>query len=224
MFCPNCGNPTLSRFPANRPVADFFCEGCGDEYELKSQAKSFGRKVADGAYKTKIERLASDNAPNLVLLQYDRQERQVRNLRVVPRFFFVPSMIERRKPLGPTARRAGWVGSNILLERIPESGRVPVIAEGLILERSTVLEAWKRLRFLEARRGDARGWLLAVMNSVEQIGKSDFSLSEVYAFENDFKAIFPQNNNVRPKIRQQLQVPRDAGRIEFLGKGRYRTC
>jgi type II restriction enzyme len=31
-----------------------------------------------------------------------------------------------------------------------------------------------------------------------------------------------RDNNVRPKIRQQLQVLRDRGWTEFVGRGRYR--
>lgn len=122
MFCPNCGFGALSSYPANKPVADFFCERCGDQYELKSHRRPFGRRVADGAYATKMERLTSDTSPSLILLQYDRDNRKVENLRVIPRYFFTPQTIEKRKPLAQSARRAGWVGSNILLDRIPASG------------------------------------------------------------------------------------------------------
>lgn len=222
MFCPNCGCSALMRYPANRPVADFYCGECGDQYELKSQSTAFGRKVADGAYATKIERLISDTSPNLILLQYDREQRRVENLKVVPRYFFVPQAIERRSPLKPTARRAGWVGSNILLDRIPEAGQISVIRSGLVRDRREVLEEWNRLRFIEERRGEARGWLVEVMRCVQEIGQPDFTLADVYGFERALSAIFPRNNNVRPKIRQQLQVLRDGGYLEFLGNGRYR--
>lgn len=222
MFCPNCGCATLMRYPANRPVADFYCGQCGDQYELKSQSTTFGRKVADGAYHTKIERLASDTSPNLILLQYSREERRVENLIVVPRYFFVPQAIERRPPLRPTARRAGWVGSNILLDRIPLSGQISVIPSGLVRDRREVIDEWNRLRFVEERRGDARGWLLEVMRCVQKIGRPDFTLADAYEFERELSEIFPRNNNVRPKIRQQLQVLRDGGYLEFLGNGRYR--
>jgi type II restriction enzyme len=222
MFCPSCGHDHLQRFRANRPVADFFCGRCGDEYELKSQSKAFGKRVADGAYEKKIERLQAENAPNLILLQYDRGRKRVENLRIVPNFFFVPQAIERRRPLGPDARRAGWVGSNILLDRIPASGQIGVIHSGNIRDKSVVMREWDRLRFVERRVGDARGWLLEVMNCVERIGLLDFTLADVYAFETELASIFPRNNNVRPKIRQQLQVLRDGGFLEFLGQGHYR--
>ena len=35
--------------------------------------------------------------------------------------------------------------------------------------------------------------------------------------------LYPANHNVRPKIRQQLQVLRDRGWLEFVGRGRYRV-
>jgi type II restriction enzyme len=183
---------------------------------------AFGRKVADGAYETKIERLRSDTSPNLILLQYSREHRRVENLTVVPRYFFVPQAIEKRPPLRPTARRAGWVGSNILLDRIPLSGQISVIRSGLVRDRREVIEEWNRLRFVQERRGGARGWLLEVMRSVQKIGQSEFTLADVYGFEPELSANFPRNNNVRPKIRQQLQVLRDGGYLEFLGNGRYR--
>ncbi|MFX8891431.1 DpnI domain-containing protein, partial [Acinetobacter baumannii] len=84
-------------------------------YELKSQKGKFGAKVSDGAYKTKCERLAASNNPNLLLMNYDRASLTVVNLFIVPKHFFVPDIIEQRKPLATTARRAGWIGSNILL-------------------------------------------------------------------------------------------------------------
>lgn len=220
MFCPNCGNPKLSRYGANRPVADFYCRDCGDQFELKSQARRFGRKLANGAYSTKMERLASDSSPNLLLLQYDRAARVVENLSVVPRCFFTPSVIECRKPLAATARRAGWVGSNILLEGIPASGRIDIIKDGGI-RGDLILEEWGRIRFLKERRGEARGWLVDVMSCIDRLGKRRFTLSEVYGAEDHLARIYPGNRNVRPKIRQQLQVLRDNGYLTFLGNGSY---
>lgn len=222
MFCPSCGGASLSPYPPNRPVADFSCARCDEQYELKSQSRAFGRKVADGAYASKMERLTSDTSPNLILLRYDRAKRRVEELRIVPKFFFAAHTIEKRPPLAPTARRAGWVGSNILLDRIPASGKVPVIERGLVRDRDEVLREWNSLRFVERRLGEARGWLLEVMRCVDRIGRTEFDLGDAYSFENELAALFPGNSNIRPKIRQQLQRLRDAGHIQFLGGGRYR--
>jgi len=59
-----------------------------------------------------------------MLLNYDLKQLVVTNLFVVPKHFFVREIIQERKPLAPTARRAGWIGCNILLGQIPESGKI----------------------------------------------------------------------------------------------------
>jgi predicted RNA-binding Zn-ribbon protein involved in translation (DUF1610 family) len=65
VYCPNCGNPKINRFPNNSPVADFYCVACQEEYELKSQKSVFGNKVLDGSFRTKCARLAASNNPSL---------------------------------------------------------------------------------------------------------------------------------------------------------------
>lgn len=67
MFCPYCGNKYISHFENNRPVADFFCPSCMEEYELKSKGGSISNKINDGAYNTMIERITSINNPNFFL-------------------------------------------------------------------------------------------------------------------------------------------------------------
>jgi type II restriction enzyme len=63
IFCPNCGK-NLTRFENNQPVADFYCESCAEEYELKSKNGALGKKVVDGAYFSMIERLQASHNPN----------------------------------------------------------------------------------------------------------------------------------------------------------------
>jgi hypothetical protein len=75
-YCPHCGNDKMAQFPNNSPLADFLCKSCNEEFELKSQKGKFGTSVADGAYKTKCERLAANNNPNLLLMNYDAFRRQ----------------------------------------------------------------------------------------------------------------------------------------------------
>jgi type II restriction enzyme len=221
-YCPHCGNPKMSRFPNNSPLADFLCPECKEEFELKSQKGKFGTKVADGAYKTKCERLAASNNPNLLLMNYDLKSLRVVNLFIVPKHFFVRDIIEQRKPLNPTARRAGWIGSNILLERIPESGKIHIVQNGVVRPKDLVLEEWHKTLFLRSESPDTRGWLLDVMKCVESLGKPEFTLDEVYSFERHLAELYPGNQNVRPKIRQQLQYLRDRGFIEFVSRGHYR--
>ena len=223
MYCPNCGASQLTQFPANSPLADFFCPSCLDQFEVKAKnGKSFGRSVADGAYDTKIERLKSKTNPNLLLLGYEKSAGRVRNVCIIPKHFFVPEIIQRRKPLAVTARRAGWVGSNILLSMVPDIGRIFVLRDGVPESRDEVLAKWRKTAFLQDTSAKARGWLIEVMKVVEAIGRPDFQLEDVYAYEKRLWSIYPGNNNIRPKIRQQLQVLRDKKYLDFVGKGHYR--
>jgi type II restriction enzyme len=221
-YCPHCGNAKMSQFPNNSPLADFLCGSCSEEFELKSQKGKFGAKVADGAYKTKCERLAASNNPNLLLMNYDLQSLSVVNLLIVPKHFFVREIIEERKPLAATARRAGWIGSNIILSRVPKSGKIHIVKDGIIRPKDIVLEEWQKTLFLRNESPETRGWLLDVMKCVESLGKRDFTLDEVYAFERHLGDLYPGNQNVRPKIRQQLQYVRDRGFVEFGSRGSYR--
>lgn len=224
MYCPACGTRPLIDYPNNQPVADFFCGNCQEQFELKAKkAKTFGRKFPDGAYGTMMERLASDNVPSLMMLRYDSSAKQVRDLAVIPKPFFTPDIIERRKPLAATARRAGWVGCNILIHKVPSAGRIDLVSNQVVRPIEQVVEAWGRTEFLRHKVGASKGWVLDVLTCVEALGPSEFALEEVYAFENTLSALYPENNNVKPKIRQQLQVLRDAGLVEFLGRGRYRS-
>ena len=222
VYCPNCASPNIAPFPNNSPVADFICTSCKDEYELKSQKSMFGTKVLDGSFRTKCERLAADNNPNLFLLNYDLKQLSVRNLFVVPKHFFVREIIEERKPLAPTARRAGWIGSHILLDRVPEAGKIFIVRDGRPEPQASVLEKWKQTLFLRDEGQEARGWLIEVMKCVEALGKQEFQLEDVYTFEDHLSQIYPGNQNVRPKIRQQLQFLRDRGYLTFLRRGYYR--
>jgi hypothetical protein len=145
-----------------------------------------------------------------------------RELFIVPKHFFVRDIIEERKPLAATARRAGWIGSNILLGKVPEAGKIHIVQNGVIRPKEAVLEEWQKTLFLRKESLEARGWLLDVLKCVESIGKREFTLDEVYAFERHLSGVYPGNQNVKPKIRQQLQFLRDQGLIEFVSRGCYR--
>lgn len=221
IFCAACG-AVVRRAPNNQRVLDFHCSGCSEEYELKSKQGAFARKVVDGAYETMIKRLQGCNNPNFFFLSYDRSNHEVVHFFVVPGHFFMPGIIERRKPLNSSARRADWVGCNILLDQIPQSGRIHYILNGRRVEEKTVLDAWQRTAFLKDTRLESRGWTVEIMRRVEQLAQDEFSLADVYRFEQELQQLYPGNNFVKDKIRQQLQILRDKNIIEFRGRGKYR--
>jgi type II restriction enzyme len=160
--------------------------------------------------------------PNLFLLHYLPHSWRAQNLILVPSFAFSTSALERRNPLGPRARRAGWVGCNILLGRIPLDARIPVVFGGVPSTAQKVRRQYARLRLLAGLSHEKRGWTLDVLNVVRQLGRREFSLSDVYASKDALANLHPRNLHVRDKIRQQLQLLRDMRIVEFLGRGRYR--
>ncbi len=220
IFCPICGNFHINSVANNSPVADFICENCGEIYELKSKNKKIGKKIVDGAYSTMIERIISANNPNLFVMQYS-DNLQVINLTLIPKFFFVPSIIEKRKPLSEKAHRAGWIGCNILYSEIPEQGKVEIINNQKIADRKTVIDKYAKLKKLQTDNIENRGWILDVLACVNTISKINFSLQDMYKFADELQAKHIDNHNIKAKIRQQLQVLRDKGVINFLGDGHY---
>lgn len=223
VFCPNCRNLDINKYPNNQPVADFYCSNCKEEYELKSKQNNIGIKIVDGAYHTMIERLKSDNNPNLFLLNYNLENLSVLNFFVIPKHFFVPEIIEKRKPLATTARRAGWIGCNILLQSIPEKGKIFFVKNNQIESKEKVLIEWKKTLFLrEEKEISTKGWLLDIMRCIDKLGKKEFILDDMYAFESDLSKLHPDNSHIKDKIRQQLQILRDKKYLDFVSRGCYR--
>jgi type II restriction enzyme len=169
-----------------------------------------------------IERLQSSSNPNFFLLNYDLENMSVRDFLVIPKHFFVPKIIERRKPLAPEARRAGWIGCNILLSGIPTTGKIFIVRNKKTEPREKILSNWKKTLFLrDEKELSAKGWLLDVMRCTEKIGKHQFTLDDMYAFENELGMLHPENKHIKDKIRQQLQVLRDQGYLKFISRGTY---
>jgi type II restriction enzyme len=176
----------------------------------------------DSAYSTMKRAILEDRTPNLYILHYDLLTWSVRTVILIPRFAFALSAIECRKALALTARRAGWVGCNILLDKIPTDARIPVIQEGRVLPNKNVRDAYSRLRPLQALSTEKRGWTLDVLQAVRSLNNGQFSLEDAYALAGALAKLHPKNFHVREKIRQQLQVLRDFGFVDFLGHGKYR--
>lgn len=65
-------------------------------------------------------------------------------------------------------------------------------------------------------------WKKDVFECLLELDKDVFSLEEVYSFERKLKRLHPNNQNIKPKIRQQLQFLRDIGLVEFVKPGLYK--
>lgn len=222
IYCPSCGNDVLEPFKNNSRVADFSCQGCQSEYELKSKNGTFSTRIVDGAYTSMIERINADNNPHFFFMNYSSQKLDVVNFLVIPKHYFVDDIIEKRKPLSITAKRAGWVGCNIVLQNIPNAGKIFLVKNGSIVDRKHVLDKWLKTAFIANQKQGNRGWTIEVLKVIEHMSTDIFTLSDIYKFESYFKSKFPRNSFIKDKLRQQLQILRDKGLIEFTGGGSYR--
>lgn len=221
MFCPCCGNINIIKLKNNQPAADFKCDNCGEVFELKSKKGKMGKKINDGAYSTMIKRINSITNPSLLVLNYSSNY-TVTDLILIPKFFITPQIIEKRNPLASTVQRAGWTGCNILYDNIPSQGRINIIKNGIIKCKNEILQNYALIKNLETNNINSRSWLFDVLNCVNQINSKEFFLKDIYAYADILKDKHTNNNNIEAKIRQQLQVLRDKGFIEFLDRGHYK--
>lgn len=222
VLCPACGGG-LHHYPNNRKVADFRCPACGLDFELKSGKGPMQPRVPDGAYNSMVERIRSSTAPAFLFLQYDASL-SVRNLFVTPPHFLTEQIIERREPLRDTARRAGWMGCNILTGHIPSGGRIFYVRNGEARPMEEVRAMYGSTAFLAGQSVRSRGWLVSVMACIEELPDRRFALADLYRFVPRLRAQFPRNLHIEEKIRQQLQVLRDSGYLVFEGRGIYRRA
>lgn len=220
-YCPCCGEIPLNEFENNRPVADFYCKKCSEEFELKSKNGKLSNTITDGAYSTMIQRINSNQNPNFFFLTYSKNW-SVDNFLIIPKQFFTTDIIIKRKPLSDTARRAGWVGCNIDISNIAEVGKVFLVKDAKLIDRDIVETSFKKTLFLREKSVESKGWILDLMTCVDMIKKDSFALEDVYKFENKLKLKYPNNNFIKDKIRQQLQILRDKGIIEFTTRGNYK--
>jgi type II restriction enzyme len=108
------------------------------------------------------------------------------------------------------------------MNQIPEEGRIFIVKNEIQQSPESVIFKVKKTNFISQYKLDARGWILDILNCVNKIDSREFTLEQVYQFEEQLTAKHPENNHVKDKIRQQLQVLRDKGIIEFRGRGHYR--
>lgn len=75
---------------------------------------------------------------------------------------------------------------------------------------------------IESIRANLTSWKKDVFECLLKLNNDVFSLEEVYSFEKKLTQLHPRNQNVKAKIRQQLQYLRDIGLVEFTKPGLYK--
>ena len=218
LYCALCDAGSLRRTRNNTEAADFVCGKCNCTYELKSSSRWTTDRIADAGYASMVRALTQNRAPNLLVLQYTRSW-TVNNLLLVPAFCITEQAIEKRPPLGPNARRAGWIGCNIRLTRIAPEGQIRIVRDGVAADLATIRREFDRIRPVSSLTSRARGWALEVLRCVHRLNRPEFTLDDIYAAEPYLSALYPRNRHIRPKIRQQLPSPsrHRARRISWCG-------
>jgi type II restriction enzyme len=203
-------------------ATDFLCPICDQSYELKAFRVQPKKSLVDGAYSALMGRILDGSVPTLMMLE--RTERwEIRSLTAIHHLFLTPEVIEKRTPLSETARRAGWIGCKIRLDRIASDAKISIIASGEPKDPGAVRSAFRTFENLKKVSPTKRGWTTLALGIVRSLRASSFTLKDLYNREDDFANVYPTNKNIRPKIRQQLQVLRDLGYLKFLGNGTYRV-
>ena len=222
-YCLACESDRILPTAANTQARDFECERCHHPYELKSSSKPFGRMIVDGAYASMIRRIETNSVSSFLLLRYS-QSSEVTDLVAVHRSLITREVIQERKPLATTARRAGWVGCNILLNIIPPEGRIPLIESGLHHPKQSSRAIFSATDLLSYQTRTNRSWSRTLLCLLHQLPPGTFTIEQAYSFEAELAKFYPANRNIRSKIRQQLQVLRDAGLLLFEGRATYRLA
>lgn len=222
LFCANCDSGSLAETPANHRAIDFICPRCAAVFQLKAKHGTIGATISDGAFSAMLAAIRADRTPNLLVMRYDWPAWRVEDLILIPNFAFPESALIKRQPLGDRARRAGWVGCNICLRRIPQEARIAVVCGRKSVPSATVRANYERLKPLREIKAQERGWTLDVLNAVRRLGKVEFTTAEAYSFAHELEQLHPDNRHVRDKIRQQLQLLRDSGLLVHVERGRWR--
>lgn len=130
---------------------------------------------------------------------------------------------------------------------IPTGAYLAVVTESSVTSESEVREKFHRIKPLKDISAKERGWTLDVLNLVRRIvdsrgrgneskaGKSEaneglltssptneFTNEDVYAHARELEQLHPDNRHVKDKIRQQLQVLRDAKLLIHVSSGVWR--
>lgn len=144
LYCPKCGND-LTSFPQNSKVNDFYCGACANTYQIKSSRSRPNKKVKGAAYHVFIDAINNGLQPNYILIHYTFSTLKVVNVIIIPKEFISIRCVEKRRPLPITARRAGWVGCNILMEKIPDPAKIFMVKDSQVIPKPDVMEMYKKL-------------------------------------------------------------------------------
>lgn len=217
LCCPNCSHFPLISYSNNYKSADFNCQMCREDFQVKATKKNIGKNLLGAEYKTTLKNIGRIN---LIIVKYNPNIWIVQDVVLIPKNFFTFECVAPRKILPKTAKRKNWQGCKIV---IPETGKIFWVKSGVIQSNRIVYKQWKQKNLLlENRSSESRIWLIDTILYIEKLKRKIFELNDLYKFETEFKRLHQNNNHIKDKLRQQIQILRDRGYLEFLGEGKYR--
>ena len=110
----------------------------------------------------------------------------------------------------------------INIRRVPQEGRIFLVQNRVACAVNNVSAQYRRFEFLNQTDWQSRGWTADIVACVNRLAKHEFTLNDMYAFEEELGRLHPQNFHLRDKIRQQLQILRDHRIVSFVGRGVYK--
>lgn len=177
-YCLACDADSLIRSAPNTIATDFKCPACGHSYELKTFRKRPSKSLIDGAYSSLISRINAGLPPTLCLLERN-EAWEINSLTAIHSSLLTPWAVQPRPPLKATAKRAGWVGCNIRLDRIPPDGEIAIIADGIEESRRETRRRFQRFLPLSNISAEQRGWTGLTLTVIRQLQKTNFSLKDL---------------------------------------------
>jgi type II restriction enzyme len=137
------------------------------------------RRLIDGDYKVLIDRILGGTTPTLMVLERDFEWR-IRGLTADHHSFLTKEVIEARKPLSPSAKRANWVGCNIRLDLIASDAKLQVVSHGQAIHPSSVRATFQRFNILDQIEPSSRGWTTLTLTLIRGLRSQRFSLQDLY--------------------------------------------
>ncbi|HEV2878273.1 MAG TPA: DpnI domain-containing protein [Candidatus Eremiobacteraceae bacterium] len=119
LYCLYCSTDSLVRFPPSTPVYDFWCSKCEHRYQLKGTRGRFSDVILGAAFQPLVKAIRSGLQPDYVLVEYDTRFNSVSFVRALYGSLIDEGRVTARKALGPTAKRAGWIGCLINVAGLP---------------------------------------------------------------------------------------------------------
>jgi hypothetical protein len=105
---------------------------------------------------------------------------------------------------------------------IPEDGKIVVIGDGQARPTAETRKAFRESKRFEDIPLAKRGWAALVMSFVRKIGKEYFTIDDIMRFEEQMRAVYPENSHKREKVRQQLQILMALGYIDRVTPGEFK--